>query len=533
MAPADTPADLMRVPLPVTVFDGRSNLYFTVYRQSSSLYQAEFRVDSHGKELFRHVEKLVYSIGAGAVGYTYMVQRGQYLFEAPLSFYSKRETWDLSPGYNLQDPGFSRPIATLCIECHSGRPLPASPRASPGALFVSFKGADPPFAEFSIGCENCHGPGQLHVEERLKGLPLAGDDDSSIVNPGKLPRGLSNNICMNCHQIGDIRVLKPGRGPFDFRPGTPLGETVAILQKPLDPASPPPSPLLDHYLGMTLSKCYMESGGRMSCITCHNPHTEPSREEMAASVRNKCLSCHSDNSCKLPLSQRHANSVPDNCAGCHMHEGAVAIVPHTTLTSHRIVIDESEPYPNAAFHSTNPALPDLIYLDAVPGGHDVSLSPETLLAIYAQAVNKDPETFRRRYLSVLDQAENSAPDNVFVLSELAARALWEGTEGGRAKATQYLERALQLGSDDPQDYLRLAELLAHADRLPESIEVLKRGVRLSPYDRLFYEIWVADDMSMGKFQEAAQAAGQGLQLFPEDSIIRSLLRAPISDATSH
>ena len=144
MAPADTPADLMRVPLPVTVFDGRSNLYFTVYRQSSSLYQAEFRVDSHGKELFRHVEKLVYSIGAGAVGYTYMVQRGQYLFEAPLSFYSKRETWDLSPGYNLQDPGFSRPIVTLCIECHGGRPLPASPRASPGALFVSFKGADPP-----------------------------------------------------------------------------------------------------------------------------------------------------------------------------------------------------------------------------------------------------------------------------------------------------------------------------------------------------------------------------------------------------
>jgi len=34
---------------------------------------------------------------------------------------------------------------------------------------------------------------------------------ASIVNPGRLPPALADNICMFCHQTGDVRVLKPNK----------------------------------------------------------------------------------------------------------------------------------------------------------------------------------------------------------------------------------------------------------------------------------------------------------------------------------
>jgi len=532
MSPADSPAELARVPSPVTIFDHKSNLYFNVFRQGASLFQSEYKLGSNGKEEFRHTEKLAYVIGSGLVGYTYLVQRGHNFFEAPLSFYSQRESWDLSPGFELQNSGFSRPIVSLCIACHSGQPRPASPRTNPGSFFEPFKGADPPFAELSVGCENCHGPGQLHVEERLKGLPVSHHPDLSIVNPTHLAPWLSNNICMNCHQNSDLRVVKPGHGLFEFRPGTPLDNTVVMLQKPLNPASPERSPLLGHYMGMILSKCYTESGGTMSCITCHDPHVEPSSDAKPAYYRSKCLRCHSGESCKLAVSVRLAGKPPNDCAGCHMHKQGVTIIPHTALTDHRIIAAEGEPYPDAAFHLTTPSLPDLIYLDAIPGNQNEPLPPVTLLAAYIQAVNKDPAIYRDRYLAVLDQVAKTEPENPLVLSELAQRELWKGQAGSPAKATRYLQRAVQLQSANPADYLRLSVLLGATNRMAESVKILKQGLLLSPYNRLFYEFLAARYLSMQQYEDATRIAHQGLQLFPEDANLRGMLEKANSAATS-
>ena len=38
---------------------------------------------------------------------------------------------------------------------------------------------------------------------------------------------------MNCHQGGDTRILQPGKEYSDFRPGTPLCQTLAILRIPI------------------------------------------------------------------------------------------------------------------------------------------------------------------------------------------------------------------------------------------------------------------------------------------------------------
>jgi len=63
-----------------------------------------------GKEVFRDTNKIEWIMGSGANGWSAIVRRGDYLFQAPLSFYSSAKTWGLSPGYEFGDYGFRRPI---------------------------------------------------------------------------------------------------------------------------------------------------------------------------------------------------------------------------------------------------------------------------------------------------------------------------------------------------------------------------------------------------------------------------------------
>ncbi len=110
-----------------------------------------------------------------------------------------------------------------------------------------------------------------------------------IVNPAHLPGWLADNICMRCHQSGDARVLRPGKSYSDFRHGTPLDDTVATFLIAFNRNSPPKDPLLQYYISMILSKCYIASGERLHCITCHDPHFQPSASEAPGFFWQKCL----------------------------------------------------------------------------------------------------------------------------------------------------------------------------------------------------------------------------------------------------
>ena len=231
-----------------------------------------------------------------------LLKQDDYLFQAPLSFYSKPQKWGLSPGYEFGNYGFNRPILPGCIFCHSGRPG-AIPEGN--GRFDS-----PPFSELAIGCENCHGPGLSHVVATQMGGESYQGHDPTIVNPAHLSSALADNICMSCHQTGDVRVLKPGKDFKDFRPGTPLDNTLSILMVPPRRESPPQSDLLEHYYSMTLSKCYRASGGKLGCITCHDPHVEPSREEAPGYFRNKCMACHSEKELHPGLGRPPAPATP-------------------------------------------------------------------------------------------------------------------------------------------------------------------------------------------------------------------------------
>jgi len=379
-----------KVATPLTVVNPFFDLAYTVYRSGANLYQREHEYFAPAASNGTTEHKLEYVIGSGLHGQTFLVTRGGYLFQAPLSFYSRSQRWALSPGYELVESGFNRPITRACLTCHS----------STNALLAGRGLQDGPSRavadqELAIGCENCHGPGQRHVAERRQHIKVTGGHDTSIVNPARLPSQLSEDICMNCHQGNDVRILQPGRDFSDFRPGRPLREVLAIFAMPPTATSLQRSDLLDQHFSIKASTCYQASGGRFTCLTCHNPHVEVPVGSQADYYRGKCLTCHKETSCALPVAERSRRQGTDNCTACHMPKRDLAEVPHTALTNHRIA-HEGAPFPRAAF-SLTPELPDLIYVNGPPNHEREPLAREVLYRAYGELAGRRPE-YLERYL---------------------------------------------------------------------------------------------------------------------------------------
>ena len=501
-------AELREVSSEVKVFDDESGRYYAVSRKGDDFYQSEFALDSTGAETYRDSQRLAYAVGSGLGGIGFLIDRGGYLFEAPLSYYSTSHRWELSPGFERGQLGFARPIVPTCLYCHSGRPRPATEDTN---LY-----RNPPFHELAIGCENCHGPGQLHEEERRKALPIRNGIDTSIVNPARLPPWLADDICMGCHEFGSARVAQPGKSYLDFRPGTPLIDTVAIFNTDFRPGSK----LLEVASEVALSKCYRSSEGRFGCLSCHDPHRWPTAQEAPAFYRARCLNCHQDASCRLSLAKRQSLTPADNCIACHMPKRSVPeFRSHGVgITTHRVILQPDEPYPEVAA-STAPG--DLILADAPPGAGRITSPPLVLLQAYHAIIQSHPDqAYKDRYQALLAELSTSEPDNLVVSRYVGEDEVAKRTPEGLAKALKCFSKAVDLGSKAPSDYLALAELLARAGRTEEAAAVLARGIESTPYVAQLYEALAVRDWQTAHYSAASQVVERGLRLFPGDSFLR-------------
>jgi len=273
---------------------------------------------------------------------------------------------------------------------------------------------------------------------------------------------------------------------------------------------------------MRLSKCYLKSGGRLGCISCHNPHLQPSPQEAPAYFREKCLTCHTEKSCAVPLSLRQHKTPGDDCAGCHMPKRDVTVISHSVLTNHRIVAEAEEPFPDIAFHMTTAQLPDLVHLSANPVKKS-SPAPLILLQAYGQVMLTHPK-YRVRYWSMAEQLKATEPNNIYVLEALADEALQRKTSDGAALAAQYLERAIQHGSTNAADFQQLAELLEAANRQNDAVKVLRQGMDLNPHDAELYRLSAKIYFTLNKAQQACEVAAKAKRTFPQDDAIRALTK---------
>jgi hypothetical protein len=517
-----TPAFLASTPSTASYFHQRLNRRFEVYSQDGKLYQSESGTGAGEKESFRDVHQIEWIIGAGVNGFGTIVRKDNFLFQAPLSFYSKPKTWAPSPGYEFTDLGFNRPITPGCIFCHSGRPNPV---AGTNGQFEST-----PFSEMSIGCEKCHGPGADHVhavqEKNLSATKKNTLDNrllSKIVNPASLTPYLADNICMACHQTGDVRVLKPGKTYQNVRPGRPLDETLSILMIPPTRESPPTADHVEHYYSMTLSKCYRASQGRMSCITCHDPHIEPSREEALAYFAGKCLTCHTDQSCKLPVQTRMQRKPANDCIGCHMPKRDIQVISHSSATNHRIIATPDEPFPDVTFHQTTTALPDLIHLnpprDSASGKEAAPLPLLTLLAAYGELAENKPE-YIAPYLKVLGQLAQTQPDAPLVQAALGRKDL---KDGNFQSAADHLRRALQSSQPAATTYADLADALAHLGQTEEALPLIEKSIALDPFNPVTQKMLVVHLIETKQYAKAHEALEHYLEVFPQDDFMRQML----------
>jgi hypothetical protein len=492
-----------------SIHEETSNQHFDVFEREGRLFQSQY-AGAPGQEVFRETHEIEWIIGSGTNGFAAVTTNGPYLFQAPLSFYSKIGTWALSPGYEFGNYGFNRPILAGCVMCHSGQ---ARPVAEGNGKFQY-----PPFLEPAIGCENCHGPGRQHVREMKLNQHTGNTGHPSIINPAQLPPRLADGICMFCHQTGDVRVLKPNKDYGDFRPGEPLDNTLSIFLVPPKRDAPPPSDHVEHYYSMTLSKCYRSSNRGLSCITCHDPHTQPSPADSPAYFAGKCAACHNDQSCKLPLNVRRLQNAANDCVSCHMPKRDVGVILHSSATNHRITAKPDEPLPEAAFQQTTPELPDLIHLSALPGQVNAPPPKLTLLQAYGELMDKAPE-YRARYLALLAELERTQPENALVQASLGRRALLDGKD---SEAATHLRHALEIGPPQATTYADLAEAQVKLGEQNEAIASLVKAVGLDPFNAVFQKKLVLRYIETKQYAQAEATLDRYVQTFPQDSFMRQM-----------
>ena len=241
------------------------------------------------------------AIGSGnhAITYVHRTAQGR-LFELPVSWYAKLRGYAMSPGYDRADHlDFRREISDACLFCHSNSRTPAA-----------------------IGCERCHGDTAAH-----------------LAKPGRGNIFVSKSVetCLQCHlETSSSRftdsLRRPGRDVFSYKPGEPLSGYKFYF------AAPDDGRLEINHAGYRLleSRCFRESQGRMTCVTCHDPHT-------ARVKRNSCQQCHAK-----PHTQ-------EDCAPCHLPKRVTADAIHVSMTDHRIERSRGSPIPCARSMRRTPA----------------------------------------------------------------------------------------------------------------------------------------------------------------------------------
>lgn len=344
-----------------------------------------------------------------------------------------------------------------------------------------------------------------------------GPIDFSIVNPQKLRNEMRDDVCAQCHLAGDARVLQPAKNYLDFRPGTPLGDIVAIFSVPQS-IKGNHFVALDQFEQMKLSRCWARSNGRLGCISCHNPHVQLHGGEAADFFRSRCLTCHATAAatCRAPQPQRQATSPPDNCISCHMPKQPTENIGHSSVTDHRILRTQSE-VPATLPGSTSAAL-NLIP-DTKPSSSGATESDLRNLALaYAQVAGHYPE-LGEKGLATLEQAAVALSNDAEIQAAYGL-VLEVARPREQQRAAQALQKALDLGSQSPEVRTHLASLRMRDGQVTAAMELYEQAIQIEPYYTPAYLDLAQIDLMLKDRKSAVELLDSVLKMDPGNDAVR-------------
>ena len=304
------------------VYDEASDLHYYPFFEDSLMYVLEYRLEGLDT-VHSRLEQIDYIIGSGQHTNSHIVDFNGYLYQAPVTYYTQEGKWDMAPGFRGDNIRFTRLLSAECITCHNHLP-----EQTEGSMNKYVK------MPTGIECERCHGPGEVHVKDKLAGniVDTSLYVDYTIVNPRDLSRDLQMDLCQRCHLQG-IAVLEDNKSFYDFKPGLPLREVMNVFL-PRYTDSHEKFIMASQADRLRLSACYLNS--EMTCLTCHNPH-KSIEVTGKGQYNNACKSCHDgpdEAKCALPMADRLAEG--DDCSGCHMPRSGSIDIPHVNITDHYI-----------------------------------------------------------------------------------------------------------------------------------------------------------------------------------------------------
>ncbi len=254
----------------------RSGVVFSYARQPSGMLvtitKGEQRVDA----------LLEWAFGSGAQAMTPVGRYQGAFFEHRLSQYRALDHPARTIGHSgtpsasaVLALGMRQEAATItrCFGCHATavQPGPDISAMIPG-----------------VTCERCHGPGSQHARA---------PQEAKMLRPAPV------RSCAECH-----------RTPEGSGQSAEVRDPVSVRFQPV---------------GLSASDCYQNSNGRLTCVTCHNPHQDAARTAEPYVV--VCLRCHTAAASAEARCRRNAKQ---DCLPCHMQKSTP--LPYLTFTDHRI-----------------------------------------------------------------------------------------------------------------------------------------------------------------------------------------------------
>jgi hypothetical protein len=345
--------------------------------------------------------------------YWYATGQGRALNILPAAYLLEEERWVPRSALVLHPPDQSLAMLNghwnaICIACHTTQGKTAFDTPFRSEPFGS-QTVDTTVAEFGIGCESCHGPGQAHVEANRNPLrryarhlsqPKDGESvgDPTTVLPTRLDPQRSSQVCGQCHSVWEFYDQAGEReanvAGLPYRPGDNLQDSRFVAQPSVDGTSSAMAALIEadpefvrgsfwpdgmirvsgrEYNGLLDSPCFRDAthtDRTLGCFSCHEMHKPVEDPRSVAewadthqiatkgAGNEACLQCHDAMTDQLSAHTRHAtDSTGSRCYNCHMPYTSYGLLK--TMRSHTV----SSPSATESVELGRPNACNLCHLD--------------------------------------------------------------------------------------------------------------------------------------------------------------------------